>query len=217
MTNNSTGNRRGWFWLLAGLAVVGLMFPLDDKVDGALLAANPSLAHDVAWWCSKIGEGWVIAVAGIVFAAVYFFANRPQVAISIFLVALTSLFTGLIATIFRVLIGRTRPSNHEVAQGFYGVWHDGHWIIGKSQFSSFPSGHAATAVGLAVAAWLVHRGWGVVAAVYALAVMWSRIALNCHHLSDVATSTVLSIAVVLLLKKRWPRLFASPPDVREKN
>lgn len=211
MTDHSPGKRRGWLWLLAGLAAVALAFPLDNKVDSALLAANPSLAHDVAWWCSKIGEGWVIAVAGIVFAAVYFFANRPQVAISIFLVALTSLFTGLIATIFRVLIGRTRPSNHEVAQGFYGVWHDGHWIIGKSQFSSFPSGHAATAVGLAVAAWLVHRGWGAVAAIYALAVMWSRIALNCHHLSDVLASTVLGLVLVRLLNNKWPGLFTTRP------
>jgi membrane-associated phospholipid phosphatase len=98
-----------------------------------------------------------------------------------------------------VLFGRTRPLAH-VPQGFYGVWHDGHWILGKYDFSSFPSGHAATAVGLAAAAWLVHRGWGAVAAVYALAVVWSRMALQCHHLSDVLASAVLSIALAVRLK-----------------
>jgi membrane-associated phospholipid phosphatase len=56
-------------------------------------------------------------------------------------------------------------------------------------------------VGLAAAAWLVHRGWGAAAAVYALAVMWSRIALQCHHLSDVAASVVLAIPLAVLLKK----------------
>jgi membrane-associated phospholipid phosphatase len=55
-------------------------------------------------------------------------------------------------------------------------------------------------VGLAAAAWLVHRGWGTVAAIYALAVMWSRIALQCHHLSDVLASTVLGITMAVLLK-----------------
>jgi undecaprenyl-diphosphatase len=72
--------------------------------------------------------------------------------------------------------------------------------MGKFAFSSFPSGHAATAAGLAIAAWLVHRGWGAVALLYAVAVMWSRIALQCHHLSDVVASTILSIPLAMLLK-----------------
>ncbi|HZI32895.1 MAG TPA: phosphatase PAP2 family protein, partial [Candidatus Binatia bacterium] len=153
-----------------------------------------------AWWCSKIGEGWVIAVVGIFFSLVYLLANRPQIAARIFFVALTSELTGLAATILRLFFGRARPNNHLVPQGFYGLWHDGHWIIGQYKFSSFPSGHAASAVGLAAAAWLVHRGWGAVLAVYALAVMWSRIALECHHLSDVLASTVLAIPLAMMLK-----------------
>jgi membrane-associated phospholipid phosphatase len=56
-------------------------------------------------------------------------------------------------------------------------------------------------VGLAAAAWLVHRGWGAVAAVYALAVMWSRLALQCHHLSDVVASAVLAVPLALLCKR----------------
>ncbi|HEX7570886.1 MAG TPA: hypothetical protein VF492_10315, partial [Verrucomicrobiae bacterium] len=53
MTDNF--NRRFWLWLLAGGAVVAAMFPLDDTVDGALVVANPSSLHDLAWWFSKIG------------------------------------------------------------------------------------------------------------------------------------------------------------------
>jgi membrane-associated phospholipid phosphatase len=146
-----------------------------------------------------MGEGWVPAAAGIFFALIFLLVNRPEVAAKIFFVVLTCEITGLAAMILRVLFGRTRPLAH-AAQGFYGVWHDGHWILGKFEFSSFPSGHAATAAGLAAAAWLVHRGWGAVAAVYALAVMWSRMALQCHHLSDVLASTVLSIALAVCLK-----------------
>ena len=168
-------------------------------MDAALdVTHNPAL-HQLAWWCSKIGEGWVVAVAAMVFAALFVFLNLPRLAANIFFVGLSSLLAGLAATILRVLFGRTRPIAH-APQGFYGVWHNGQWIFGKFEFSSFPSGHAATAVGLAAAAWLLHRGWGAVAAVYALAVMWSRIALQCHHLSDVLASTVLGIALVVLLK-----------------
>jgi membrane-associated phospholipid phosphatase len=188
------------FWLFAGTAAVALAWPFDNRVDAALDATKNLLLHDFAWWCSKLGEGWAPAAAGIFFAIVFVLFNRPGVAAKIFFVALTCELTGLTGLILRILTGRTRPLAHE-AQGFYGVWHDGQWIIGKYEFSAFPSGHAATAMGLAAAAWLVHRGWGAVAAVYALAVMWSRIALQCHHLSDVVASTVLAIPLAVLAKK----------------
>jgi len=37
-------------------------------------------------------------------------------------------------------------------------------------------------------------------------VMWSRIALQCHHLTDVVASTMLAVPLVLWLK---PRLLPS--------
>jgi undecaprenyl-diphosphatase len=193
-----------WLWLLAGAAAVAGAFFLDDRADAALDATKNPALNNFAWWCSKLGEGEIVGGAGILFAGIYFFLNRPRVAAEIFFVAVASLLTGLAGTVLRVLIGRTRPGIHGpagVPAGFYGVWHDGHWIIGKAAFSAFPSGHAAVAVGLAAAAWLVHRGWGTVAAVYALAVMWSRVALQWHHLSDVLASAVLAIPLAVLLKK----------------
>lgn len=192
---------RALLWLLAAAAVIALAWPFDNRVDAALTAPPRTDLHRLAWWCSKLGEGWVAAVWGIGLAILFLLVNRPTLAAKIFFVALTSELTGLAATILRILFGRTRPSNHDVPQGFYGVWHDGHSIIGKYEFSSFPSGHSATAVGLAAAAWLVHRGWGALAAVYALAVLWSRLALQCHHLSDVVASTALAIPLALLSNK----------------
>ena len=186
-------------WLLAGGVILAVAWRLDARVDAALDATRNPALKNFAWWCSKIGEGWVPAAAGIFFAILFVLLKRPGVAAKVFFVVLTCELTGLAATILRVLFGRTRPLAH-VPQGFYGVWHDGHWIIGKFEFSAFPSGHAATAVGLAAAAWLVHRGWGVVAILYAAVVMWSRIALQCHHLSDVAASTLLSIPLAMMLK-----------------
>ena len=190
-------------WLLAGAAAFALAWPLDDATGRALIVdakVNPGLHHFAAI-CSKLAEGWVIAVVGIFGAAIFFFLKRPELAAKIFFIALTSSVAGLVATIFRICIGRTRPNNHSVAQGIYGLWHDGHWTIGQAAFSSLPSGHAASAVGVAAAAWLVSRSWGAAFAVYALAVMWSRIALECHHLSDVTASMFLAIVVALLMRK----------------
>lgn len=204
MTTSPKSRWLGWFWLLAGAGIVGVSFLFDGRADAALdVTKNPALKN-VAWWCSKLGEGEVVGGAGILFAAIFFFLNRPRVAAEIFFVAGASLLTGLAGTILRVLIGRTRPEGHGpvgVPPGFYGVWHDGHWIIGKAAYSAFPSGHAAVAVGVAAAAWLMHRSWGMVAMVYALAVMWSRVALQWHHLSDVLASAVVAIPLAVLLKK----------------
>ena len=188
-------------WLLVGAVAIVVAWLFDNRMDTTLLVPVKTDLHTFASWCSKLGEGWVAAIWGIGCGIIFLLANRPTLAAKIFFVALTSELTGLAATILRVLFGRTRPNNHAVPQGFYGVWHDGHWIIGQYKFSSFPSGHAAAAVGLATAAWLFNRGWGAVASVYAVAVMWSRIALECHHLSDVVASTVLAIPLAMLLKK----------------
>lgn len=186
-------------WICAGAAAVALAWPLDGRVDAALDVTHLPALHRLAWWCSKLGEGWVPAVAGIALALAFLLTRRPLLAARVLFVALTCELTGLAGLILRILIGRTRPLAHE-PQGFYGVWHHGHWIVGKYEFSSFPSGHAATAVGLAAAAWLVHRGWGAMAAAYALAVMWSRVALQCHHLSDVVASAMIAIPLALLCK-----------------
>lgn len=187
-------------WLLAGTAAVVVAWPLDNRVDAVLIVADNSSWHRFAWWCSEMAEGWVPALWGISLAVLFMLLHRPGVAAKIFFVALTCEITGLAALILRVLIGRTRPGA-DVPQGFYGIWHNGHWIMGRYEFSSFPSGHSATAAGLAAAAWLVHRGWGTVAAVAALLVMWSRIALQCHHLSDVVASVVLAVPLAVLSKQ----------------
>lgn len=202
MIYSSDPKRLWWPWLLAGVVVVAAAFPFDHRVGAALDVMQQPAWKEFAQWCSKIGEGWVPAVVGIFLAVTYLVLNRPQVAAKIFFVTLTCELTGLAVVILRLFFGRARPNNHDVPPGFYGMWHDGHWILGQFKFSSFPSGHAATAVGVAAAAWLVHRGWGAVLMVYALAVMWSRIALECHHLSDVLASTVLSIALAVWLKQR---------------
>jgi membrane-associated phospholipid phosphatase len=189
-------------WLLFGAGAVALAWQLDGRVDAALgVAGKPSL-QKLARWCSEAGEGWAVAIWGILCAAIFFMMKRPDVAAKIFFTAVTAEIAGLASVIVRAFVGRARPNAH-VQQGIYGVWHDGHWIIGKYDFSSFPSGHSAVAVGLAAAAWLFNPRWGIVAAIYAVAVMWSRIAQGVHHFSDVTASIVLAVPVAVLMKKHF--------------
>ena len=91
---------------------------------------------------------------------VFLVMNLPRMAANVFFVGTVSLLAGLTATILRVLFGRTRPTAH-TAQGFYGVWQNGHWLIGKYEFSSFPSGHAATLLFALTVTWLTKLFCGV--------------------------------------------------------
>jgi membrane-associated phospholipid phosphatase len=181
------------FWLSLSMVVLLLAFAADDPVSKAFtLKSSATFLNSVAVWASKAGEGWVVAAVGACGSLFLFILHRFTASRAVFFMAATGLLTGAAATVLRSLLGRTRPGAHEL-QGFYGVWHESHWIIGKYEFGAFPSGHAATVIGLATAAWLIDRRLGILAALYALLVSWSRIALGCHHFSDAVAAGILGI------------------------
>jgi membrane-associated phospholipid phosphatase len=192
---------RALFWIALSLALLLLAFAADAPVSRIFTLKSSTFLRPLAVYASKAGEGWVIAAVGAIVSLLLLLRRRFSASRSVFFVAATGLLTGAAATVIRSLLGRTRPTSHEL-QGFYGVWHDSHWIIGKYEFGAFPSGHAATVIGLAAAAWLIDRRLGTLAALYALLVSWSRIALGCHHFSDAVAAGILGIYGAQLISAR---------------
>jgi membrane-associated phospholipid phosphatase len=180
------------FWIVLSLGLLTSAFVMDGPVSRILILGSSTFWRQLAVYASKAGEGWVVAAVGATVSLLLFLRRRFDASRVVFMVALTGLLTGAAATIIRSLLGRTRPTSHEL-QGFYGVWHDSHWIIGQYEFGAFPSGHAATVIGLAAAAWLIDRRLGLLAALYAVLVSWSRIALGCHHFSDTVAAGILGV------------------------
>jgi len=180
------------FWLaLSGLAL-GAAFLLDGPVDAAVQLPSHGALRILARWLTTVGDWWPVGLAGLALALFFFFRSRFKTARAVLLVTLTGLATGFTATLLRSTIGRARPDAH-APQGFYGLWHNSHWIIGQYQFSSFPSGHAATLAGLAAAAWMVNRWAGVGTGLFALMVSWSRVAQSSHHFSDIVAAGLLGL------------------------
>jgi len=107
---------------------------------------------------------------------------------------IASTLAGLVANASRLTTGRTRPKE-SLEQGFYGPWHDGKLLIGQPAYNSFPSGHTATAFGLAAVLAFACPLLGFPALAGAGLVAWSSIAMGAHHPSDVVVSIVLSLAV----------------------
>ena len=195
-----------------GLIIILVAFAVDGSVTGFFQLHSKNWAWTAAGLLSKYGDWPPLLAAGAVCVVILHLLRRFEASRLLLLVLIAGMLTGFSATVIRSVTGRTRP-NAEAPQGFYGLRYNSRWIVGKYEFGSFPSGHTATVAGLAVAAWLVNRRFGVAAAIFGAAVAWSRMALHCHHFSDVVASVVLAFflspwifhSLEAKTKGRWPR------------
>jgi undecaprenyl-diphosphatase len=189
---------RNWFrllvWIGIGLFAIVASFTVDDLIDNSLRLQSSGWLEETAAYLSKVGDWPIILVIGLLCVFWVFIRGRFEFGRLLLIVLVAGLISGFSATLIRSTVGRTRPSSHSV-QGFYGPRHDSRWTVGKYEYGSFPSGHTATLAGLAAAAWLLNRRLAVFAAMFAAAVAWSRIALNCHHFSDVVAAAVWGIFI----------------------
>jgi undecaprenyl-diphosphatase len=107
----------------------------------------------------------------------------------------------LSAEVFKVLVDRHRPDPAALADP----------LLPEPGTGSFPSGHTALAVSLALAVFLLARGtrwqWPALAggAAVSLAVAASRVYLGVHYPTDVTASFVTSGAAVAFLTGLWNR------------
>jgi len=185
---------RGQVFAGASLLVILFAFALDNAVDASILLPAHSPSWRIARLFSRYGDWPPILLTGLVTVSVLAGCRKLAVARLWLLILVAGLLTGLGSTLIRATIGRTRP-NAAAPQGFYGPRYQGRWIAAKYEFASFPSGHTAVWAGLAGAAWFRRRALGIAFLAAAGAVAWSRLALGCHHFSDVTASLVWGLAV----------------------
>lgn len=195
--------------LVAGLFALILIlvaFQMDNSVGNALRLRVGTSAHQFASFLSKIGDWPSLLAAGVLLSLVLYIRGRIEFSRLLLVVLVAGSLAGLSATVIRSTVGRTRPSS-KVPQGFYGPYYNSHWTVGRYEFGSFPSGHTATVAGLTAALWMWRRRLALTFAIFAAAVAWSRMALNCHHFSDVTAAAVWGAFVApWLFLKVEPRL-----------
>jgi len=229
---------RGPFGLLrlsaiAAIAVsaIALAFHLDGATRDAILAAQPkgwknTAPAQIARALGKYGDWPELMGLGAVALAISIGARTRRWSRIVATAMIASTLAGIVANSMRLTTGRPRPrESPAIEQGFYGMRHEGRWIIGDPAYNSFPSGHTATAVGFAAAILIASPWWGLPAMVLALSIAWSRMAVGAHHLSDVVVSICIGVAmgylVSRLIESRWDRWVnywchgratASPPE-----
>ncbi|UQA91195.1 bifunctional phosphatase PAP2/diacylglycerol kinase family protein [Streptomyces halobius] len=80
--------------------------------------------------------------------------------------------------------------------------------------SSFPSGHAASAVAFTVGVALESRGWGAALAPVAASVAFSRIYTGVHYPSDVLVGSALGVGAAFAVRGLVPSRAQLPPPAR---
>ncbi|MCU1526036.1 MAG: hypothetical protein JWO18_2930 [Microbacteriaceae bacterium] len=184
------------------LGTAGIVGIVSVFVSGYLIRTvfdSQPLAVDAAWHDLLVGNrnpwleypslalnlvGGTIAMILItiaVMAVLFFFRHRWAAAF----VGLSVVLSMLLSTIIKQLVDRPRPGDS--------------LVIATS--GAFPSGHTTAAAALVVAlALLFARRWvWAVAAVWVLAMAFSRTYLLAHWLSDTVAGAVLGTSVALLL------------------
>jgi membrane-associated phospholipid phosphatase len=175
-------------------------FIADAPVRAAILKSEGSHWSDTSQAAivkavSRYGDWPELMLLGVVGYGIARYIKRERWQ-RIFLIAMiASTLAGGITNTLRLTTGRTRPrASPSVEQGWYGLQHDGEWLVGKSEYNSFPSGHTATAIGFAAIIFFANFFWGLLAIILAVAIASSRLLLGAHHPSDLIAATILSIA-----------------------
>ena len=202
-------SRAGSIALLGlGVAAIFAAFELDAPVESYACSATEltrSVASQLSHWMD-----WP-EVVGIPLAVglCLIWAKCRDLAHCALAVALAAAIGGLSGTVVRTATGRARPSS-TVTQGWYGLRHDGKWIVGQHAYASFPSGHTSTVAGAVGGLFAVRRRWAFAALGMIVLVAWARVFALAHHFSDVTAATVLGLGVGYWIATRFLAKCAAP-------
>ena len=162
-----------FFWLDASVAQTRI----DDHLPGDLsefLQIVSKFGH---------GSGCLIALLAI---AILDRANRRHLS----LVLATPVLAGIVTTVLKVAVLRPRPFVvDEVVRQSISFQE----ALSQNALQSFPSGHTATAVGLALALSSIYPHGRILFAGLALATCVQRVVTQCHFPSDVFVGAVIGI------------------------
>jgi len=204
-------------------AVIALMFLVDS--------AASDWARDLPGWFTTIFErvtnfglsGWFLYPSGF---ALLCLAALSSLALPRFTLAVLAVLTrrcgflfiaiglpGLFTTLVKRMIGRARPF---VGSGPQDDPFSYMPFIWKPAYASMPSGHSTTAVAAAIAIGAIWPRSRVVMWLYALIIMFSRIAILAHHPSDVLGGAIVGGVGAWLVQRFFAarRLGFSPVDLR---
>ena len=195
----SWASRNRTYLLAAGLALAALLaFAVDLPL--ARFAATRSLPRELSklFALSEVfshGSGVLLVVITVAVLDRLSWPKLPRL-------LTTAYGAGILANIVKVMVARTRPNATDldlqgsVLDTFHGwlpaLWSADGTAAWNRSFQSFPSGHTATAVGLAIGlTWMYPRGRWLFLVLACLAAC-QRMDSGAHYLSDTLAAAALA-------------------------
>lgn len=181
----ATLDRRGWFHLGTGMALVGAVSLLDDEIRSAVRSTSTEGRQQTARRIRPLGQEASFTVLGGAWLAGEATGNERFRSVARDGLEASLFASGLVVPLTKVITGRGRPRDG-YGSGRFGSSHE-----------SFPSGEVtqAFAVASVVAAhsdkkWVKVMSWGL-----ASSVAWQRMELDAHWASDVTAGALLGAAM----------------------
>ena len=209
--------RTGLLWLAVLLVAAVAGFWLDPTVLQLVAEHSNQTVRNFAGFLSKAGDWPELMVLGV--AGLFIVRRRRRLVTVVLCMMVAATLAGAAVNSVRLFSGRARPNNTEVSPGWYGVSHDGKWLLGKYKYHSFPSGHTGSAFAFFGVLGFAFRRWGWGFLLLGAAIAWSRIYLNVHYFSDVIVGAVIGLFFAQLTWERigpWLEEWAGKSGVGEK-
>ncbi len=194
-------------WATFGFVAGGtaLLYFVDDETSEFFRNQEDSSPTVLKEFGERFGSPQVTyGITGSVYLFGLFTKNEPVRETGVLLIS-SATAVGLIQTVLKTTVGRSRPQNNEGKFSFKP-------FSGESGFRSFPSGHTILSFTTAYAIAKQFDNPWVKAGIYTVGMISpiSRIVNGAHWLTDVALSMAISIATVDAIdnylngKKRYP-------------
>jgi undecaprenyl-diphosphatase len=190
-----TTDRRWQWWhiVLPATIVMLALAPFDVAIAQLMYVHYPSreAVHVIEIAANIAGSGWGVLI--LAFVAILL---RPQQWTRLPLLLTSSLGAGILVDIAKLCVSRSRPhSIDDLASATFLSTFNGLFPIfsAGSTGQSFPSGHTATAAGMAVALGFMYPRCGWLFAPMALGVAASRVIVHAHFPTDVAAGLILGV------------------------
>lgn len=196
--------RAWWLGALATTAIV-VAFLFDARLVETMRGVSRPVERAFSK-VSKYGDWPYLAGAGVLLLGAATRLGRADARRLLLCMLVASTVGGIAANVGRGLTGRARPEADKkgVAPGWYGVRHEGEWLIGKHRYNSFPSSHSAAAAGFFGVLFFARRRVLWIAGLLLVPpVPLARLVMNQHHLSDVVVGTGLGILAAWWVVTRW--------------
>jgi membrane-associated phospholipid phosphatase len=196
-----------WRWIAIVCVVLCLTmavaFAADQTVRSWITEHRSQSWKDRATWVSKYSNWPLLMVETALLAALSVCTNRKLATRWILIMMVSASLAGAVALPLRAVAGRTRPSCKLAPDGWYGIRSDSRWIIGNSEYQSFPSGHTAVMAGLCLPLLWVSAPAAAIGGVLIAIVALARLTLDLHHLSDIVASIWIGFFIATFVVWRW--------------